>query len=93
MTKQTTDYTEGAEPVPIGTVVEYFGSCGSGDYEITGHADPLTHPYLSDQPKGYLLTAYPDGVSYTIWPVGVERKFGNRHLSVTYVRRASFRIK
>lgn len=88
-----TDYTEGDGPVPVGAVIEYFGSHAPGRYEIIEHHNDLTkHPTMGSIPAGYLLTAYPDGVAYDIWPVGVPKKFGNRDRAVYWVRRTSFRI-
>lgn len=93
MPDPVTDYTAGDEPVPVGTIIEYFGSHAHGEYEVTALKDPFTHPFLRDMSSDELRTAYPDGVAYDIWRVGVSRKFGNRHHSVGFVRRTSFRIK
>ena len=89
MTDKTTDYTQGDAPASIGSVVEYFGSLTSGRYTVTGHRNPTEHPF---QPQELLKGAYPDGVAYELWPVGVPHKFGNHHLSANFVRRTSFRV-
>ncbi|MEV6401081.1 hypothetical protein AB0M39_40965 [Streptomyces sp. NPDC051907] len=92
MATPETDYTPGDEPVPVGTVVRYTGSRAHGEYEITEHRDPAEHPRarlpLSDSARA----AYPDGTAYDLWPVGVERKFGNRDRAVYYARRTSFTV-
>jgi hypothetical protein len=86
-----TDYTEGDGPVPIGALIEYFGSEGHGRYRITKHDSPDDHPYRQFMPED-IAEFYPDGVAYELWPVGVPRKFGNRDRAVYYVRRKSFRV-
>jgi hypothetical protein len=69
-------------PYPVGTVVDYHGSFAHGRYVISDHQEP--RPGVPDP-----AVNYPDGVAYVIWPVGVEQRFGNRHLSVVQVRRGS----
>lgn len=86
-----TDYTPGDDPVPMGTLVEYFGSQGRGRYKIVEVHDPGDHPYRMYH-DGDTDAYYPDGVAYDIWPVGVPHKFGNRDQGVYFVRRSSFRI-
>lgn len=86
----TTDYTPGSLPVPVGAVVEYFGSHAQGRYEITSHQHLQAHPHKEEGESW--STAYPDGVAYDIWPVGVPRRFGNRDRAVYWVRRTSFRV-
>jgi hypothetical protein len=88
-TDKTTDYAEGDDPVPVGTTVEYFGSLSPGRYTVTAHTEPTAHPF---QPQEALEGAYPDGVAYELWPVGVPHKLGNIHLSANFVRRTSFRV-
>lgn len=81
-----TDYQPGDTPVPVGTVVAYEGR----RYTVEEHGDPENHPW---PPPGTDFTvAYPDGTAYVLWPVGVARKFGNRHLSRVWVRRTSFSL-
>lgn len=75
------DYTPGDEPLPVGTVVDYFGSHAHGRYEITATASGMNVQMI-----------YPDGKMYDLWPAGVPRKFGLRHLAVYNVRRTSLRI-
>lgn len=77
---------DGNEAVPIGTVVEYHGSMGRGTYTITDHAVPVNRGVTESE----LEAAYPDGVAYELWPLGVKRKFDNRHLARYNVRRGSF---
>lgn len=77
----------GVPPVPVGTVVEYRGR----RYKVIEHQDPQDHPYRDRLPSP-LTPHYPDGVAYTLWPVGVPRKFGNRHCMKAWVRRTSFRV-
>lgn len=87
-----TDYKPGDEPVPAGTWVFYQGSVAApGVYEVEGHMEPHLKPDWGLQTIP-LNEAYPDGVAYALWPVGVARKFHNRHLSVLWARRTSFRI-
>lgn len=81
-----TDYTPEDEPVPVGTIVDYFGSLGHGRYEITRRHTPIGHDAGSEG-------CYPDGYAYVIWRVGVLRKIGNgAGNSAHNVRRTSFRI-
>jgi hypothetical protein len=82
------DYNEGDPPVPVGTVVDYFGSLDHGRYEITGHMEPVNVPNV---PEDELPKYFPDGVAYELWPEGVERRFGNRNRAAYNVRRTSFR--
>jgi hypothetical protein len=75
------DYTPGDAPVPVGTIVDYFGSHAHGRYEITATGAAPT-----------VLHIYPDGRMYDLWPENTPRKFGMRHLAVYNVRRTSFQI-
>lgn len=86
-----TDYTKGDKPVPVGTIVEYFGSQEHGTYKIDDVRDPGNHPYRRYKNSG-TTPFYPDGVAYDLWPVGVTKKFGNRDRAILYVRRTSFRV-
>lgn len=81
-----TDYTPGDAPVSLGVHVRYNAT----EYEVTAHQEPADHPQL-----GYLEDldlAYPDGVAYSLWPVGLAKKFGNRASSFNFVRRTSFTV-
>ena len=81
-----TDYKPDDPPVPVGSVVHYFGSWGDGQYEVDEHRTPLL-PYAD------AASHYPDGVAYVLFPVGKRRTFGNvRDMSVVNVRRRSFRV-
>lgn len=80
-----TDYRSGDTPIPIGAVVQYHGSLSHGLYTVTARLKPLSCGQEMAQ-------HYPDGVAYEIWPVGVEKKFGNRYLAVYNVRRTSFTV-
>lgn len=82
------EYARLSAPVPVGTVVEYSGSQQHGTYEITAHAEPMNIPEGHDKQEFFA-----DGVAYEIWPVGVERRFGNRDRAVYNVRRKSIRPK
>jgi hypothetical protein len=77
-----TDYQPGDAPLPVGTVVEYRGRA----FDVTEHEAPREG---TPDPE----VNYPDGVAYVLWPVGVERKFGNRGQSFSQVRRRSLRVK
>lgn len=80
-------------PIPIGTVVDYHGSLSTGSdrkYVVTDHDNPQDL-FPEDQWK-LLAEAYPDGVAYTIWPEGMERRFGNRAYMVFRVRRTSLEV-
>jgi len=84
------------EPLPNGTLVNYHGSITEyhGDYVIESsvpvgeHRPDLKARLSEEQLTGY----YPDGVCYFLWPVGVEKKFGNRDLSLNSVRRGSITV-
>lgn len=92
MTEEQIDYSPGDPPVPLGTEVEYFGSQAHGRYTVEQWLNPSNHPdYL--KPGFDADEAYPDGVAYCLWPVGVPRKFGNRGQSGLYVKRRSFRVE
>lgn len=86
-----TDYTPGDFPVPLGMEVYYFGSQRHGLYEVACHLAPEDHPDVSNA-RGALYESYPDGVAYELWPVGLPKKLGNRHLGVYFARRTSFRV-
>ena len=80
------------EPLEIGTIVRYHGSIRSyhGEYEIVG----LTDLDYLHAVKGNAVANeyYPDGLAYELWPVGVEKKFGNRGLSLYHVRPGSITV-
>ncbi len=81
-------YTPGDAPVPVGTVIDYFGSLTHGRYEITGHATPDLLGYPVE-----MLDHFPDAPGYTIWKVGAVRKSGNSSGNAAHnVRRTSFRV-
>lgn len=91
MTRIETDYTPGDKPIPIGEIVLYApdDSPIAGRYKVTDWDNPQEHPM---PPPGLSLEeVYPDGAAYALWPEGVPRKFGFRHLSVSWVRRTSLR--
>ena len=91
--ERTTDYTPGDEPLTVGTVVQYTGSHAHGRYEITDVHDDLTkYPRARLPLSAAFLAAYPDGHAYDLWPVGVERRFGNRDRAVYWVRRTSLAV-
>ena len=88
----TTDYIPGDEPVPPGTVVLYAYPDGPPkEYTVVDHDDPHNHPHPPPEPP--LAEAYPDGVAYYLWPVGLPRKFGFRDQAIGWVRRTSFTVK
>ena len=77
---------EGMTPIPVGTIVDYHGSCTHGRYVITAHQQP---------PYGIPEVNYPDGVAYVIWDIKVPprlRKMGNGQYSVHRVRRQSLTV-
>jgi hypothetical protein len=77
-----------SDKAPVGTRVWYHGSAGPhGEYVIQGYSDLAER---TDLPSEAIAEGYPDGVAYEIWPAGVPVKFGNRHQSIHFVRRASF---
>ena len=86
------------EPIPAGTVVEYDDMPGR-HYIITSHCDPeilFTSRERQDMlaitgktPGELFAVAYPDGVAYAIFPVGMEMRFGNLMYGFTRVRRGS----
>lgn len=79
------------EPVPLETLVDYHGSEveGHGRYRVWRHDEPMPQPLLSDEE---LASHYPDGVAYSLWPEGIDRKFGMRHLVISNVRRSSLSV-
>lgn len=80
------DYAPGDDSVPVGTIVEYFGSLEHGRYEITRRHTPIGHEVGPD-------TSYPDGYAYVLWKVGALRKMDNGAGNAAHnVRRTSFRI-
>lgn len=84
-----TDYQPGDAPLPPGTVVRYEGT----DYEIDYYQDPKLHPHAPAAPLSPRLDkAYPDGVAYFLWPVGVARKMDNGMFVRHYVRRTSLSV-
>jgi hypothetical protein len=92
MSELSTDYMPGDEPVPKGSVVEYFGSHKHGRYIVVGHREPMRHPGPPPHSFEELTEAYPDGVTYDIWPEDLPVKFGFRDYAVYFVRRTSFRV-
>lgn len=94
MEDKVTDYEDGESPVPMGSIVHY-GSNGfpAGNYEIIEHAEPANHPFIPEGSPVELDRIYPDGTAYHLWPVWIEKKFGNRHHSAIWVRRTSFTVK
>jgi hypothetical protein len=90
MGEKVTDYTPGDDPVPVGTVVDYFGSLAHGLYEITEHRSAEEYPkHLSVDAD--LFVPYPDGIGYRLWPLDMPKKMGNEPYSVNFARRTSFR--
>lgn len=83
-----------AEPVPIGTVVEYGGSLGHrhGRLVVAAHEDPADHPYRRVMDSKTLRDEYVDGVAYVLYPAGVERTPENCRKGISFVRRTSFRV-
>lgn len=83
-----------AEPVPIGTVVEYGGSLDDrhGRLVVAAHEDPADHPYREVMDSKTLRDEYVDGVAYVLYPVGVERSEENCRKGISFVRRTSFRV-
>jgi len=86
------------EPIPVGTVVDYHGSYGYGRYEVT-ECVPLDDAWFSDAERDAMSElgikiedVYTDGVAYTIWKEGIERRFGNRMYSISRVRRSSLTV-
>jgi hypothetical protein len=77
-----TDYQPGDAPVAPGTTVVYRDR----DYEVVEHQE--SRPDVPEPEANY-----PDGVAYVLWPVGVQKKFGNRDQSMVQVRRRSFYVK
>lgn len=95
MSRGTTDYQAGDEPVPVGTTVEYFGSGPNGLYTVHEHRDPNEHPDISliippGTPEREMEEYYPDGVAYHLWPKGQPKKLDVA--SMRWVRRTSFRV-
>ena len=80
------------EPYPIGTQVHYHGSLEHmhREYRITGTQKPTDgQPDLAVYSDEQIAEWYPDGVAYSMWPLGVPEKFGDRDKSLHYVRRDS----
>jgi hypothetical protein len=86
-----TDYQEGDPPVPIGTVVEYFGSLRPGHYWVDAHSEPINVPGLANWPAVSPMF-FPDGTAYVLWPVGVPRTFRYQDRRVVNARRTSLRV-
>lgn len=87
------------EPLAIGTVVDYHGSHTHGRYVVVEHHNP--EDLFSDEEiviatfvhETTLSEAYPDGVAYSILPVGMEYRFGNmRTYGISRVRRGSLTV-
>ena len=82
------------EPVPVKTVVLYHGE----PYVITGHQDPAMlftdrEREIIESAHMTLAEAYPDGVAYAIFPVGMTWHFGNiRVHGISRVRRGSLKV-
>ena len=76
-------------PVPLNSPVMYHGSQTHmhGEYTIMSYGEPLT--WLN---PGQAEQYYPDGVSYTLWPVGVPVKMGLSDRSLFRVRRESITV-
>jgi hypothetical protein len=82
------------EPYPVGTHVKYHGSLDDYHgvvYEITDHHDiRVSRPdIVAHYSAEFIDEKFPDGCGYSLWPVGVDKKFGYRHLSLNSVRRSS----
>lgn len=79
------------EPLPLETLVRYDGSLEGHDglYRVWGHQDPINLHGCSPEE---LAKYFPDGVAYTLWPEGVPRKFGLRHLAPYNIRRKSLTV-
>lgn len=90
------------EPIPVGTIVNYHGSIGSyhGVYEVTEHHTmtelKTIRPDIAyrkgNEVDSYLAEKFTDGVSYDLWPVGVEKKYGNRGQALYGARRGSISL-
>ena len=84
------------EPLPVGTIVTYHGSVREywGEYEVDRVVDAREHrpDLLARKGEAFMDENYPDGVAYSLWPIGVAKKFGNRELSLNSVRRGSFTV-
>jgi hypothetical protein len=81
------DYKPGDERVPVGTVVNYFGSRRHGRYWIARHMEP-------QRPAGYtgpLDGPFPDGTAYVLIPEGLPDKMDVP--SVINIRRTSFAVE
>ena len=83
------------EPVPVETVVLYHEK----PYVITGHQDPSMlfterEREIIESAHMTLAEAYPDGVAYAIFPVGMPWKVGNiRNYGIHRVRRGSLQVQ
>lgn len=67
-------------PVPVGTRVRYHGSLDylHGEYVVTAHTEPRSHP-----------SAYVDGTAYTLWEADVDLNVGE---VLRNTRRTSFTV-
>lgn len=85
------DTDDTASAFTVGALVEYHGSdtARHGRYRIEEVNDPIR---LGDVPDEEFAEAYPEGKAYVLWPEGVPRKFGLRHLSMVNVRPASITL-
>lgn len=84
------------EPLANGTIVNYHGSLDylHGQYEIESSVDARQHrpDLLAIKGEAFMDEAYPDGVSYFLWPVGVEKRYRNRGEGLNSVRRSSLTV-
>lgn len=97
-----TDYEYGDPPLPVGTEVEYHHDYQHRVWKVTAHTDPADHrdlrylqakhPDAAEELEVEFVENYPDGVAYSIYPVGLPRKFGFRHLDIRSVKRTSLRV-
>lgn len=80
------------DKLPAGTLVDYHGSLTHmhGRYEVTEiSAMDYQRARIGDEAFD---AHYTEGFAYNLWPVGVPRKFGNRHLSLLFVRPSSITV-
>lgn len=87
-----TDYRPGDGPVPLDSYVEYLGNKRPrGLYVVQAHYSPNEVPERA-QEEIQREDAYPDGVAYLLWPVGVPVGMDNHGCAVWWARRTSFRL-
>lgn len=77
--------------IPVGALVDYHGGITHmhGRYEVVGHSDMEARAMQVGLTSEEMDLHYPDGVGYELWPVGVEKRFGNRDQSLHFVRPVS----